>query len=432
MTQASAPSIRRLQMTSLAVIAFFMGVAGWFSFAVPLKSAAVALGVVSVESERKKIQHLEGGIIERILVRNGDQVNKGDLLVKMSATRARASLDLLVSRLLTARGTQARLIAERDGKTAIVFPQDLEGRGEEQRVAALFEGQRSLFAARAETLASQRDILARQISQSRQQIEGLKSRVTSLDRQLVLVKEEENDVRGLIDKGLARKPRLLALERGYADLLGKKATSHSEIARIEQSINETKMRVLELDLDRHDTVVEDLLTVEAKILDLDERIKAAEDLFRRTDVTAPIAGTIVAQQVHTASGVVGPGEILMEIVPAGDELLVEARVSPDDIDVVHKGLEARVRFTAFSQRKTRAVEAMVESVSADSLVDERTGMPYFLAYVRVTGDLDEAIDGAALHPGMQSQVMIVTGERTFADYLLQPFLHGLDRAFRED
>jgi len=301
----------------------------------------------------------------------------------------------------------------------------------DQGVADIVKGEQNAIAARRATLKGQTSILNQQIAQFRAEITGLEGQVASADRRSELIEEEIKDVASLVDQGLARKARLLALERRKADIEGQRARYTAGIARAEQSIGEARLRINELHTVMRDRVVAELQEVQSEILDITERVRSAEDVMDRIEIKAPITGTVVNLQVHTASGVIAPGELLMEIVPRDDDLIIEARVSPDDIDVVRPGLRARVRFTAFNQRNTRTVEGEVLDVSADSLIDERTGYAYFLTRVKVTGDIDEALMGGQLYPGMQAQVMIVTGESTFLDYLLRPMERSFERAFRE-
>lgn len=427
---ADAPDLAGPRRIGIAVLlAFFVVFGGWAVLA-SVATSAIAPGVVSVDSSRKVIQHLEGGIIGEIFVRNGDRVEAGDLLVRLDRTQAKATLDLLEGQLMAGQAREARMVAERDGAGEILFPEVLLSRADEPHISELMAGEKDVFAARRATLEGRAGILEKRLAQYDEEVIGLRAQIASKDRQLSLLDEEIIDVGGLIEKGLARKPRLLALERGRADIEGQRAENLARVATIEQGYSEMQLQIIELKTEMHDAVVSDLQIVQTEILDLMERTRAARDVLRRTEIRSPLAGTVVNQAIHTAGGVIAPGEVLMEVVPRDDTLIIEARLDPNDIDVVRRGLEARVRLSAFSQRNSQPVDAVVDDISADSMIDERTGVAYYLIRIRVTGDLTEAIGDEELYPGMQAEVMIVTGRTTLFDYLVNPLFRSFERAFR--
>lgn len=419
-------------LAGISIVIAFFGIFGAWAAFVPLNSAAVAPGTVSVDSNRKTIQHLEGGIVDQILVKDGDVVKAGQPLIRLDVTRSKATRALLQGRLIAARALQARLIAQRDGANEILFPHSLLSQRDDPRVEEAIKGQRSIFQAQAEALKSQVAIQKQRIAQLAEEILGLEGQIRAEETQIKLIRDELDDIRTLVDKGIARKPRLLALQREAAKIEGSRSQNRARIARAKQSIGETNLRILDLRTVMVNEAVGKLREVQAEQIDLAERIAAADDVLKRTVIIAPLAGTVVGLQIHTAGGVIAPGEALLNIVPSGDRLIIEAQVDPLDIDVVQPGLEAQVRLTPFSARSSVPIAGRVMSVSADRLTEERSGRAYYLARVELDKDVDKVLDGATLYPGMPAEVMIVTGERTALAYLFKPIYAGLNSAFRED
>jgi HlyD family type I secretion membrane fusion protein len=413
------------------IVGLFFGVFGaWAAFA-PLESAAVARGIISVETQRKTIQHLEGGIVGEILVRDGDEVAADAILVVLDDTQARATLDLLQGRHRAARALEARLIAERDGAADIAFPEEIRD-SVDTNVAELVRAQRNIFMGRRQSIAGQVAINQQRIAQIQQEIRGLEGQTAAQAEQLALTNEEIASNQKLVDEGLSGKTRLLELQRALAEVTGEHSQSLAAIARAQQSIEETRLEMADLRTNFINEAVQQLGVVQAELLDLGEQIRAAEDVLRRTVLRSPMAGTVVGMQVHTVGGVVAPGQALLDVVPKGDRLVVEAFVDPNDIDVVEVGLEAQVRLTALTQRNLAPLEGHVTTVSADRLTDERTGASYFLARVELYDDPAAKLGGERLYPGMQAEVMIVTGARTTLDYLSRPLVDSFNRAFREN
>ena len=414
----------------LIVAAFFLGVGGWAAF-VPLKSAAIAPGQVIVEGRRRTVQHLEGGIVRDIRVQEGDVVEQGDVVVVLDDIRARSDVDLIRGRLAAALVARARLQAERDQAESIAFPDELENLADERGdLAALIEGERTVFRERQNFLRSQTSINRQRILQLREEITGLEQEIAALKRQLSLISEEEEGLADLVSKGLARKPRLLELRRSKANLEGDLARNRAAIARAEQQIGEAELTILDVRTRFLNEVVGQLQDVQAEIGDLRDRMAAAEDVIRRTEIVAPVEGIVVNLQVNTTGGVVSPGQPLMDIVPRRESLRVEARVSPGDIDVVHAGLPAQVRISAFHIAENPILDGRVRTVSADALTDERTGATFYIAQVELD-DLSPLPEGAELMPGMPAEVMVVTGEQTPLEYLLEPIRISIRRAMRE-
>ena len=401
---------------------FFGGFGAWAALA-PLDGAAIASGVLSVESSRKTVQHLEGGIVGAVLARNGDFVEAGQPLILLDETRPRAALEMLKVQRAAAAALSARLTAERDGADEIVFPAWLAG-GPEARA------EENVFRARRQALEGQTAILTERASQHREEIAALSAEIVSARKQGALIAQEVADVETLFNKGLERKARLLALQRQAAEIEGQRNRNEAMIAKVRRDIGETELKIVELRTTMLNEAVEGLRETQEKLAKLEEEIRAAEDVLTRTVIVAPASGVVVDLQIHAAGAVVQPGQPLMELVPQDDKLVVEARVEPSDVDVVHSGLPAQVKLTSFNQRYAPALDGRVKWVSADRLTDERTGQPYYTARVELEEGQEAKLE-EALHPGMPAEVMIATGSRTMLDYLVSPLFRAIDRAGRE-
>ncbi|WP_339633254.1 HlyD family type I secretion periplasmic adaptor subunit [uncultured Sneathiella sp.] len=425
-------NVRGPVLFGLVIIFLFFGAfVGWAAFA-PLGSAAIAQGVVSVEGNRKSIQHLEGGIVSEIKVKDGDVVKQGDVLIVLDELQSKASTEIVRSRYATALAQKARLVAERDELAEIEFPEWLMERKDEPNIREAMQGQENIFESRRTSREGQVTILQQKASQLEEEIKGLEGQVASSDRQIVLIGDEIEDVESLVAKNLAKRPRLRALQRSLAELKGNRSQNVSKIAQTRQAIGEVQLQINELSNSMMDEVVAELRDVQAQIFDLEEQTRASEDVLDRTEIRAPTNGYVVNLKVHTAGGVIKPGETVLDIVPDNVQLIVEAQVNTKDIDSVYIGAPARIRFPAFSQRFSLPAEGTVISVSADSLEDERTGNFYYLARVEIDNLENADIKVTQLRPGMQADVMISTGERTALDYFVNPIILSFNRALRED
>lgn len=414
----------------VVIFLFFGAFVGWAAFA-PLGSAAIAQGVVSVEGNRKSIQHLEGGIVSEIRVRDGDFVRKGDVLIVLDEVQSRASTEIVRSRYAIALAQKARLVAERDGRDEIEFPEWLLNQKDDQTIREAMLSQQNIFDTRRTSHRSQITILEQKAVQLEEEIRGLEGQVESGERQIALLNDEIRDVASLVEKKLAPVSRLRALQRTLAELNGNRSQSISRIAQTRQAIGEVELQIRELRNQLMDEVVAELKDVQAQIFDLEEQRRVSEDVLSRTEIRAPNDGYIVNLQVHTTGGVIKPGETVMYIVPDNVQLIVEAQVNTKDIDAVYIGAPAQIRFPAFSQRFSLPAEGSVISVSADSLENERTGNFYYLARIQIDNLEAAQIKPSQLRPGMQADVMILTGERTALDYFINPIILSFNRALRE-
>ncbi len=425
-TSTRGPTIVGLVILILAVGGF----GSWAALA-PLSSAALAPGVVVMEGSRKTVQHLEGGIIKDILVSEGSAVAAGDVLVRLDETGPRTLFDLLRGQYLAAIALEARLSAERDLLQEVRFPAELLAERDDAAVAEILAGQQRLFETRRRSLQGQIDILRQRGAQYDEEVSGLNAQLEATQRQIVLIREELKIVKDLYEKGHETKRRVLALERAMADLRGERGELISDIARVKQRIGETELRIIDLENAFQREVAGLLREVQTDVSELNGRLHAQEYTLQRLDIRAPQAGVVVGLKVHTTDGVIAPGMPILDIVPSEDRMIIEARVSPHDIDVVYPGLAAQVRLTAYKRRTTPMIYGKVIHVSADRFVDDKSGIAYYLAKIEVDMAALETWDDVHLYPGMPADVMIETGKRTALEYLISPITNSIHRAFRE-
>jgi HlyD family secretion protein len=411
------------------IVIFVVGFGSWAAL-VPLASGAIAPGVVSPDGSRRTVQHLEGGIIRTLHVRDGDLVEKGQPLLVLESVQPRANHDMQLKQYRTLRIAKTRLDAERLGKDEVEFPADLVAAGPE--VAAIIAAQQELFSARRTSHESKNRILRQRTGQLREQIKGFEAQVRSAVRQIAYLEEELGGKRELAQKGYLAKPELLRMLRMEAELAGRQGQYEAAISEAQQQIGEAELQLLANDAARADQVATQLDQVQAEMNALEEKLSASRDVLNRTTIIAPVSGTIVNLRFKTISGVIQPGVPILDIVPMDEKLLIEARIAPMDIDVVHAGLKAQVQFSALSSRSAPRIDGLVRSVSADRMVDEATKKPYYLARVEVARDEVERLGpNIELVPGMPADVLVVTGERTMVAYLLRPFLDAIWRTLRE-
>ena len=427
--QRARPTI----LIGLVLMFILFGVIGLWAAVVPLSAGAIAPGRVVTESNRKEIQHLEGGIIKEILVKDGDIVTANQVLIRMDATNAKARSDQVLGQYLAAKATESRLIAERDGKAEIDFPAEyLQQENANPKVKEALETQRRLFTTRREALSGQLDVLNQKVAQSGDEIRGLKEQASAASTQVGLLNQEIATVSELIKSGNAVRPRLLALQRQQADLIGQRGQAQAMISRANQTINESKISMLNLKNEFLNKVVAELKDTQVQLSSLEEQARATTDVARRVDVVAPLPGTVTGLSVHTVGGVVQPGEVLLSLVPSDDRLIVEAHVSPQDIDIVHPGLVAQVRLTAFKTRYLHPVEGKVITISADRVDDRNTQDSYFVAKVEIPqSELTALGPDIKLSSGMPADVLIVTGTRTMLSYVMRPIRESFGHAFHD-
>lgn len=416
---------------NLLVLCFMLGLGTWASIA-PLESAAIASGVMESESSRKTIQHLEGGIVRKILVSDGDIVRSGQTLIALDDTRAGSEMQSLQGQLWDAVARAARLHAEQQRFESIAIPNALEQESKQNRVAAAaVSAQQFIFQARLQVHESQLAVIRERRRQVEKEIEGLKAQESATGQRVDIVREELDMVATLVNKGLERRPRLLNLQRELADVEGRRGEIAAQISRAGQVISEQQATLFKLESERQNEIAQSLREAQNQIFQLRERVLAARDQLSRTEVKAPEDGVITDLRIHTAGGVIGAGAPLMDLVPRQDRLIVTARLRPEDIDVVHPGLHAEVHLVPYNQRRVPRLKGTVVHVSADRLLDKRTDQPYYATKIRID-DAQIVANDIQIVPGMPVQVFITTGRGTVALYALGPLLDSFRGAFRED
>lgn len=425
-------SDKRYRWLGLAILLVaFGGFGGWAATA-ELAVSVVAPGAVSVESFKKTIQHLEGGIVKKINVEDGDPVEAGDTLLVLDNTQARSQLEISRSQYLINRAAEIRLLAEQKGADSLTFPDELLA-SDAQRVKDVLAVQRALFQARRGALEGTLSALDEQMAQMREQIDGLQGMIGVNQQRVASLQGEAQDYRALFKEGLGDNQRLRELERQVMQYQGEIAQNRSRIAELKSQISENKVQKQVKIQEFQKEIGEQLREAQANIADAEERITALSDQVRRTTVTAPVSGTVVGLKVHTVGAVIKPGDPIMEIVPSGDNFVVEARIPDRDIDNIYPGQYAEIRFSAFNQRLSNVIDGEVTQVSADSFEDEATGAKYYKARVKVTDEgRKEMTENMQLLAGMPAEVLIRTGERTFASYMTKPIADMLARAMREE
>jgi HlyD family type I secretion membrane fusion protein len=349
----------------------------------------------------------------------------------LDQTQAEASLQLVYGRKMVALAEMARLEAEQTGAEKIVFSNWLLERQSDPNVAKALQAQLNIFEARSLARQGQVTILKQKIAQLNEEIKGLRNQISSVNQQLKLINLELKDVQTLVDKKLAKMTRLRALQRNAAELQGTKSQNVAQIAQSKQAIGEIELQITELNNSVVNEAVAELKNVQAQLFDLEEQERSSRDILNRTEIAAPTGGIVVNMAVHTTGAVIASGEPLLEIVPVDRKLIVQAEVNPSDIDVVHIGAKARISFPAFSQREVSPAEGSVINVSADSLVNERTGESFYQAQVQIDDLASANLKMEQLRPGMQADVMISTGERTALEYFLKPIIASFRKAMTE-
>jgi len=424
-------SFERELRSGVRVLVFGLGIAGAWATLVPLSGAVVVTGSLVVQSSTKKVQHPTGGIVAQIPARDGMHVNAGDLILRLDETQARAGLQVVSGQLDEIMVRIARLEAERDGLDEPRLPPALAARSGDQALDARFVSEKSLFRARATSRQNQKELLQSRVAQLEEQIEGLEAQMKSNASQRELIVGELEGVQSLFDKRLAPITRLNALQRESARLDGERGQLQSTIAETKSKIGEARLQMIRVDRDFRADVIKDLREAEGKAAELAERRVAAQDQVNRIDIRAPTAGIIHQLAVHTLGGVIKAGDVVMEIVPDADELLVEARLPPKDIDQVKVGQTTLVRFSAFDQRTTPQLSGIVSYVSADLGREEKSDTSYYTVRVTLPEEEHRRLSGLRLVSGMPAEIFVQTGSRTMASFLLKPITDQLRRAFNE-
>lgn len=426
MHDAPKPSIKGPVTYGLLTIILFIGGFILWSFLAQLESAAIAQGQIIAETKNKTVEHLEGGIIKGIHVKDGQKVKQGQALIKLDVTKAKSQLDVLSKQYDLLLAEEARLIAERDNKKEISFPKDL---GKDEKIKSI---QRRLLKMNRQTFNGQLAIYKKQIEQLKKEIQSYKAQVKAENEQLKLINQEIKAVEYLEKRKLIELPRLLELRRNAADLTGNHGQYLGMIARSEQKIGETNQRIITLKDEYIKNILTELKEVRNKLADIKPKLESAQDTLHRTTITAPIKGIVVGLTQHTIGGVINPGESLMTIFPSQDRLIAEANVNPSDIELIRNGQTARIYLTALKQRNTPSLMGKVVHLSADVFHEQNTNERYYRVKIEIDDKELKKLDDVKLYPGMQVRVMIITDKRTPMDYFLTPIFDSFRYAFREN
>lgn len=417
----------RVGAAAALAIALVAGCGGWAAQA-KLSGAIIAQGKIIVKRQVKLVQHRDGGIVADIRVNNGDRVKAGDTLVRLDDTQTKAEMGIIRGQLAEFLGRRARLNAERDGSSSIQFEQGFEAAALSTQIA---KGEVRLFSENTAMRDGKREQLRLQVEQYEDQVRGLEAQSKANDNERGLIVADMKRLDPLLAKKVIDVTRTRAMERDLAKIDGLKGEITSNIARVKGQISEAKLRIIELDQQAHTDAQRELRDVDSKISELQERLVAANDRLSRMTLVAPIAGVVNEVSIHTVNGVIAPGQTVMSIVPNGEELAVEARLQPKDIDQITSGQPAKLRFSAFNQRTTPQIDGAVDVVAAAATVDPSSGQAYYLSSVAITGNLG-GLGTKHLVPGMPVEVFFTTEERSALSYLIKPFADQMMRSFREE
>jgi len=421
---------RHLLVAVVVVCILVIGVGGWGTTAV-ISGAVVASGSLVVDSNVKKVQHPTGGIVGELRVRDGDHVHAGDIVVRLDETITRANLAIVSKGLDELMARKARLESERDGWDTIVFPAQLVAGASDPDRAAAMDSERKLFNLRKTARSGQKAQLRERVAQLGEEIAGLTAQQNSKSKEISLVERELAGVRDLWSKNLVQINRLTALEREAARLDGERGQLVAAAAQAKGKVAETALQILQIDQDIASEVAKELREVDGKIGEFVERKVTAEDQLKRIDVRAPQDGTVFQLAVHTVGGVITASDPIMLIVPEADNLAVEVKVNPQDIDQLQLNQKAILRFTSFNARTTPEIEGVVTRISADISTDQRTGQSYYTLRISLPPEQVERLGDVKLLPGMPVEAFVQTGDRTMLSYLMKPLHDQFVRAFRE-
>lgn len=414
----------------LLLLAGMGGFFAWAAFA-PLDEGVPAPGTVLVSSHRKAVQPLQAGLIEAILVKEGDRVRSGQLLVRLDATRARAELEIGRGQLMVARASEARLLAEQDGKGSVDFPPELVERQTDPRVAQAVALQTQLFRSRRANLAAELGAVRESIGGIEAQIAALKDSMVARAEQRRLLSEEIHGQRELVKEGFLARNRLSEQERLLAQMTAQLAEDRGSTGRLRKQVAELKLRIAQRQQEYQKEVESQLTDTQREAGALDERIRALAFEVENTQIRSPSDGMVVGLSVFTVGGVVQAGALLMDIVPTNEPLRVDAQISPHLIDRVQAGLPVDLMFTSFNTSTTPRIPGVVKMVGADVLVDPTSKQSFYRAQVEVTDEGMHLLGKNKVIPGMQVEVFIRTGERTLLNYLLKPIRDRLRPALTE-
>jgi HlyD family secretion protein len=433
MTQKSAAqvSIRRHIFAGIVVIGVLVAGFGGWAGTTSLSGALIAPGSIVVDSNVKKVQHPTGGIVGEVRVREGDSVKLGDVVVRLDDTVTRANLSIVTKGLNELYARKARLEAERDGAAKIEFPAALLDAASDPEVRKTMDAENKLFELRRTTRAGQKSQLRQRVVQLEEEITGHAAQRNAKQKEVELIERELAGVRDLFAKNLIQMNRLTQLEREATRLEGERGLLVATTAQAKGKINELELQIIQIDQELSSEVAKEMRDVDAKIGEFVERKVTAEDQLRRIEIRAPQDGTVFQLNVHTVGGVISAGDAIMLIVPAADNLTVEAKVNPQDINQLQIGQKAILRFTSFNQQSTPEINGTVSRISADITTDQRTGLGYYTIRIALSAEEVARLGEVRLVPGMPVEAFVQTGDRTVISYLMKPLKDHFQRAFRE-
>jgi HlyD family secretion protein len=429
-TSASESIQRHIVAGSILVGVLVIGLGGWASTA-QISGALIAQGSIVVDTNVKKVQHPTGGVVGELFVRDGDHVKAGDILIRLDETVTHANLAIVNKGLVEFYARKARLAAERDGADTMAPSPELAGRLDEPDVKEALASERKLFELRHQDRLGQKQQLQERITQLQQQITGLAAQQSAKDKGIALTEQELQGVRDLWQKNLVQLNRLTSLQRDEARLEGERGQIIAQAAEVKGKIAEIQLQIIQVDQDVSSDVAKELREIDSKIGEYVERKITAEDQLKRTDIRAPQDGIVFQSTANTVGGVIAAGDPIMLIVPESDNLTVEVKVDPKDIDQVQLGQTVVLRFSSFNVRTTPEINGTVSRIAADTSTDQRTGQSYYLVRIAMTAQELKRLGDVKLTPGMPVEAFIETGERTMMSYLVKPLHDQLMRAFRE-
>ena len=429
--QAPSDSSRRPAFAGWLIIALFFGGLGIWGGTAPLNGAVVGNGVVKVDGNRKSVQHLDGGIVKELRVKEGDRVKAGDVVIVLDETQAKAEFEVLSEQYVVLRATEIRLLAELANETELVMPPDLAVRASDSYAKSIWAGQIKQFETRRAAIEGQRKVIGEKIHQLQSQIDGAEAQVKAYSDQIDSVRSEADSVAPLVAKMLLPRPRLLQLQRTAFGIDGQIADAQANIAKFRQAIGEQELQIAQLGNDRMAEVTKDLREIHARLVEVFPKRTNAEAVLARMEIRSPYAGRVVGLSVFSIGGVIQRGEKILDVVPDEDGLTVDVQVAVEDISDVHPDSRAELHLTAYKQRVVPTIHGTVITISADRLSDPKTNNSYFVASIRPDAAELAELPGVRLYPGMPVSVMIPTESRTAFDYLVGPLTMSFKHAFRQ-
>ncbi|AZN98742.1 HlyD family type I secretion periplasmic adaptor subunit [Mesorhizobium sp. M9A.F.Ca.ET.002.03.1.2] len=424
-------TLRRYLLGGVAACILLIGGAGSLAAVTEISGAVIASGKLVVDSSVKKVQHPTGGVVGQISVREGDAVKAGQVLIRLDETVTRANLAIVTKGLDEFEARLARLEAERSGTETISFPSSLTSRQDGHEIGRAMAGEQSLFEFRRQARAGQKAQLRERIAQLTEEVSGLTEQKHAKSQEIELIGFELEGMRKLWQRKLVSIDRITALERDAVRLQGEHGQLTAAIAQSKGRTSEIRLQIIQIDQDLRSEVASELRDVQAKISEFVERKVSAEDQLRRIDIRSPQTGVVHQLAVHTVGGVISPGELIMLIVPVTDDLTVEARVVPQDIDQLTPRQTATLRLSAFNQQITPELNGVVREISPDLSIDEQSGAGFYTVRLSLPRTELTRLKGLVLTPGMPVEVFFSTGSRTMLSYLVKPLADQVQRAFRE-